>query len=213
MGLLSGIKEGFTKLNTGTPERPSFFDRLSTFGARLQDIDDGGDRVASLEQRRKATLLEQQAAQERQQMAAMADQLGLSPKEKFLLMANPQVYGQLLKEQLAPTTLSRGQQRIGPDGAVISEVPTYEQFGDQYMRIDSQGVAPTYQRPKTYEEMQRETQAALNNDFERQRIGIARQNAGTSAGQLVVSQGRLAFDRQRGGTTGAGGAKPWERNW
>ncbi len=202
MGLLSGLQDMLTKANTGTPEKPSFVDRLNTFGANLQDISDGGDRAAQIRKAKQDALDRQAVLDQRKQLAAMADQLGLSPKEKLLFMVNPQAFGNLLRDQAQPYTLGEGQQRFGPDGRIAGSPKTFT-FGDQVLSADGGNVSSLFTRPKTYEEMHRETQDTLNNDFARQRIDIDR-------GRLGVDQGRLGLERQRegriaGGGTGAGG--------
>lgn len=189
------------------------------WGATLGDVGRGlqgqePSQVAALQESMQAQQKALQAQAQRQQLAQMADQLGLSPKEKLLFLVNPQAFGNLIRDQQAPYSLSEGQQRFGPGGQPIAAAPKTMTFGDQIVSAGPGGVQSLFTRPKTYEEMHRETQDTLNNDFERQRIGIQRQNAGTAAGQLGVSQSRLAYDKQRGGVTGgAGGAKPWEKKW
>ncbi len=206
MGLFDGLKGFVGRINApGQDGAPSFTERLNTFGASLQDISDGGDRASTLQQAREAQLKNMEAQKQRQQLAQMADQLGLSPKEKLLFMVNPQAFGNLIRDQEAPYSLSEGQQRFGPGGQQIAAAPKTMTFGDQIVSAGPDGVQSLFTRPKTYEEMQRETQAALNNDFERQRIGIQRGQLGVSQGQLGVAQGNLGLSRKRFDREGQGG--------
>lgn len=196
MGLLSGLQDLLHQANTGTAEKPSFVNRLNTFGANLQDISDGGDRAAQIRNAQQQELERQQAAAQRQQMAQMADQLGLSPKEKFLLMANPKAFGELLKDQQSPYTLSEGQTRYGPNNQVATSAPKTLTFGDQLLSVGPGGVQDLFTRPKTYEERLREELGHGNLEVSRGQLGVARQNAATSAGQLGVARGRLGLSQK-----------------
>lgn len=196
MGLLDGLQGLLQKANTGTAEKPSFVDRLNTFGASLQDISDGGNRASSLAEARQQQLAREQAAAQRQQLAALADQVGLSPKEKLLFMANPQAYGNLVKDQLAPYSLSEGQRRFGPDGQPVAIAPKTMTFGDQIVSAGPGGVESLFTRPKTYQEQLAEELGRGNLDVSRGQLGVARQNAGTAAGQLGVARGRLGLSQK-----------------
>lgn len=205
MGLFDGIKGFVGRINApGQDGAPSLTDRLNTFGASLQDISDGGDRATTLQKAHEEQLKAAQAQQQRQQLAAMADQIGLSPKQKLLFMVNPQAFGNLLRDQEQPYTLSPGQQRQGPNG-LVAEAPKYEGFGDQMLSIGSQGVQPVFTRPKTYQEQLADELGHGNLDVSRGQLGVARQNAGTAAGQLGVAQGNLGLSRQRFSREGQGG--------
>lgn len=202
MGLLSGLQGMMARANTGTPEKPSFVDRLNTFGASLQDISDGGDRLKEIQKiadEKQKTLQEQE---QRKQISAIIDQLGLSPKEKLLFLANPKAFGELLQAQESPFTVSEGETRYGADGRPIVSVPKTMTFGNQILSVGQGGVNPLFTRPKTYEEMHRETQDTLNNDFERDRIGISRGQLGVAQGNLGLSRERLNREKSGGGALG-----------
>lgn len=196
MGLLSGLQDMLQKANTGTAEKPSFVDRLNAFGASLQDISDGGDRAVQLRNAQQQELERQQALAQRQQLAKMADDLGLSPKEKLLFMVNPQAFGNLLRDQAQPYTLSEGQTRYGPNNQVAASAPKTLTFGDQLLSVGPEGVQNLFSRPKTYEELLREELGRGNLEVSRGQLGVARQNAATSAGQLGVARGRLGLSQK-----------------
>lgn len=76
-----------------------FFERLGTFGAELQDIDDGGNRAdrrqQGMRQRQNDVLAQQQAqdaAQVRQQIQQMAQGLGLSGVDQLRFNVDPEGY-------------------------------------------------------------------------------------------------------------------------
>lgn len=190
MGILDGIKSFATGLGTSQNGKPAFTDRLAQFGATLQDFDDNGGRAQALAKAQQDKLEQQQAAEERRMMATQADALGLSPKEKFLLLANPKAFGELLKEQQAPYSMGEGTVRYGPNGEQIAATPKIIQSGDQVLSAGPQGVNSLYTRNKTYAEQLSELLGKGNLD-------VARQNAQTSQGQLGVAQGNLGVNRGR----------------
>lgn len=197
MGLFDGIKGFVGRINApGQDGAPSFTDRLNTFGASLQDISDGGDRASTLAEARQKQQAQMQAAQQRAQLAAAADQLGLSPKEKLLFMVNPQAFGNLLRDQEAPYSLSEGQQRFGPGGQSIASAPKTMTFGDQIVSAGPNGVQNLFTRPKTYQEQLADELGHGNLEVSRGQLGVARQNAGTAAGQLGVARGRLGLSQK-----------------
>ena len=214
MGLFDGIQAWLKQANTATPDQDSFVNRLGQFGARLQDIDDGGDRADKYIKQRADVVKAQQTAAQKALIAAKADELGLSPKEKFLLMVNPEEYSKLLSDQQKPYTI--GDQRYGPNG-LLAEAPKFMETGDQIVSATSQGVTPQYTRPPTIAEMlgqnkfnSEEAQRKINNDFERQRIGISQGQLGVAQGNLGVARGNLgvARDKLDYDIGGAGGALP-----
>jgi len=79
---LSGMNE--EDPNTGS----SFLDRLSLLGAHFQDISDGGDRASKIQDRIDQSLENNQKEAAQKQLALMADQLKMSPREKFLFLTD-----------------------------------------------------------------------------------------------------------------------------
>jgi hypothetical protein len=197
MGMLDGLKNFVGGLNTSQGGQPAFTDRLNTFGATLQDFDDNGGRAQALAKAQQDKLEQQQAAEQRQQIAALADSLGLSPKEKLLYMANPKAFGELLKEQQSPYTLSEGSQRFGPNGESIAAAPKTMAFGDQILQAGPQGVNPLYTRNKTYAEQLSELLGKGNLDVARQNANTSQGQLGVAQGNLGVNQGNLGLSRQR----------------
>lgn len=198
MGLLDGIGK-FLQSSKG---QGNFTDRLGMFGASLQDIDDGGNRASGLRQQQQQMLAQQQAQERRAQLAAMADQIGLSPKEKLLFMVNPEAFGSLLKDQQSPYTMSKGQQRFGPNG-LVAETPDTQVMGDQLFSVGSQGATPIARRDKTYGETldeQRATEVARHNLAQealgKGQLGVSQGQLGVSRGQLGVSRGRLGLSQK-----------------
>lgn len=163
------------------------------WGATLGDAGRGlmgqePSQVAALQQGIAEQQKALQAQQQRQQLAAQADQLGLSPKEKLLFMVNPQAFGNLLRDQEQPYSLSEGQQRFGPGGQSIASAPKTMTFGDQIVSAGPGGVESLFTRPKTYQEMQTELRDRLSNDRDVERVGIARGTLGVAQGRLGLSQ-------------------------
>lgn len=193
-GFLDGIK-GFLDRQRG---EGNLTDRLGQFGARLQDIDDGGDRMASY--RAQATQRQKSAAElaQRQQMMQQADELGLTPREKFLLMVNPDKFAELSVNQQSPFSMGQGNTRYGGDGAVIAEAPKYSQIGDEVVRETNAGVSSAYTRGKTIKELMDErkfdfdkAQTGTENQFRRQQLGISQGNLGVAQGNLGLSRERM----------------------
>jgi len=67
-----------------------FVERLGDFGANLQDIDNGGDRLAQREEARNGTAEEQEAARQREQVNMLAKSLKLSPQDQLFFNVNPE---------------------------------------------------------------------------------------------------------------------------
>lgn len=209
MGILDGLKSFSTKFNTATPGKLSWADKLDQFGDTVMDFEDNGGRVEAGRKRRLDEAERRQAAEQRQQIAALADSLGLSPKEKLLYMANPKAFGELLKEQQSPYTLSEGSQRFGPNGESIAAAPKTMAFGDQILQAGPQGVNPLYTRNKTYAEQLAEQLGKGDLEVKRGQLGVAQGNLGVSRGRLGLSQKEYEA-RLKGvggfGTPGAGTA-------
>jgi hypothetical protein len=186
--------------------------RMQMFGAALSDAGAGfnGQQGVSVARMGQGLALQQEAALKRQealqksqqqaQMAAMADQLGLSPEEKMLFAVKPELFGELIKSRLTPhmtadggiygTQTADGWQQTGARGPTIAEIETGEEH-DWRRNFDQTG-----------QNYQRENQVGM--------LNVARQNAGTSA--FSAKTGRLAYDaRLRGvggfGTPGVGAAE------
>lgn len=174
--------------------------KLADIGAILQDSSGGTTNQDALAKRRADQLEQEQAAQQRQQIAALADQLNLSPKEKLLYMANPKAFGELLKEQQSPYSLAQGTRRYQGGGALEAENPDTFTFGDQVMSADSNGVRPLMTRDKTYSEKTQEQELA-------ERIANNARQYQLGQGNLGVAQSRLGLERQRFNREGAGGGK------
>lgn len=195
---MNGLLKGLFNFDNTTP-RP---DRLSTISATLSDIGaafDGREgealarNTARFEKRQKSEAEKAQQAE----MLRTADELGLTPREKFLLMVNPDKFAELSVSQQSPYSLGRGQVRQSGDGTMIGENADYQTIGDQIVRQDSTGVTPAYTRGKTIKELMDErkfdfdkAQTGTENQFRRQQLGI-------SQGQLGVAQGNLGLSRER----------------
>lgn len=102
MGILSGLQNMLSKANTGTPESPSFVDRLGTFGARLQDIDDGGDRAKTMQASRAASLKSAEQKKQSDYLDELAQRIGLSPGERLLMRVSPDKAAEVLSKKLSP---------------------------------------------------------------------------------------------------------------
>lgn len=200
MGLFDGIKGFFSTMNDVNPETGlSKVDKLGRFGAQLQDIDDGGQRANEYGALSEKRLGASQRAERNKQLMQLADSIGLSPKEKLLFLANPESFGGLLKEQLAPYSLAQGTRRYGP-GGLEAENPQFQAFGDQYLQLDSSGVNPVFTRGPTISEgleergLQERIQARLIDDQ------IKRGQLGVSQGNLGLARQRFQRDQQGGGS-------------
>lgn len=77
----------------------NFVERLNTFGASLQDISDGGNRSDTIAQQRAAQAQAQAAAEQRMQIAKMAQALDLSPQDQLVFNANPEAFFRMLGER------------------------------------------------------------------------------------------------------------------
>lgn len=213
--------EGATPANSaGVPKPPGFFKRITTadpltgmstvdkwdkFGARLQDISDGGDRAKAVDTTAADRISKSRQALLNQQI----DQLYPDdPKMRFLLKANPEkataALADVYKTRNEAYTLGEGQRR-GADGHMIDYAPkTGVTDGYAWQTGPGGQVQFGQQRGQTYGEVEtgRHNRAGENIDFGQ--LGVARQNAGTAGGHLELARDRLDFDRT-GGVAGAAG--------
>lgn len=175
----------------------SQLDKFDRFGARLQDITEGGDRAADVDKLAAGRL-----AKRRQ--AALASQIdSLFPDDarmRFLLKANPEKATEALasvyQKEREPYTLSKGQVR-GQGGERVDAMPDYGVEDGTPWMAGEEGFEWGRQRPRTWQEM--ETERANRADEE-----VAR-------GNLGVSRGRLDWERTRprgGAGADAGAALP-----
>lgn len=226
--------QGTTPANSaGVPKPPGFFKRITTadpltgmstvdkwdkFGARLQDISDGGGRAKSVDSAAADRISKARQAMLNQQIdAEYAD----DPKMRFLLKANPEkataALADVYKSRNEAYTLGEGQHR-GAGGREIDYAPKTGVTDGYGWRTGADGqVAFGPQRGQTYGEVETgrhnlagELETGRHNlageGIDLGQLGVARQNAGTAGGHLGVARDRLNFDRQ-GGAAGvnAGG--------
>lgn len=97
------VQRGATPDQTGV----SFFDKLGAFGASLRDDPAIGQYANQRLDMQRANALEQQQLQQaqaekqarQQEINAMADQLGLNPRERFMLSVNPEYITEIYKNR------------------------------------------------------------------------------------------------------------------
>lgn len=224
--------QGTTPANSvGVPKPPGFFKRINTadattglsavdrwdkFGAKLQDISDGGDRASAVDKTAADRISKSRQAMLNQQI----DQLYPDdPKMRFLLKANPEkataALADVFKSRNEAYTLGEGQRR-GADGHMIDYAPkTGVTDGYSYVTGPDGQVTFGAQRGRTYGEtetgrhnLETERLGLGNLDVSRGQLDVSRQNAGTAGGHLAVARDRLDFDRSGGvaGANGGGGA-------
>lgn len=186
-----GFFEGLREVDEETGM--SKLDRFDRFGARLQDISDGGDRALDFDKMASGRVAKARQAD----LAAQIDSLFPNdPRMRFLLKANPEKATEALasvyQKEREPYTLSEGQVR-GQGGRRVDGVAKYGVDDGTPWAADEDGFEWGQQRPRTWQEIETER-------HNRERAEIDR-------GQLGVSRDRLAFDRSkpRAGASGAAG--------
>lgn len=172
----------------------SKLDRFGRFGARLQDISDGGDRATDFDKMASGRVAKARQAD----LAAQIDSLFPNdPRMRFLLKANPEKATEALasvyQKEREPYTLSEGQVR-GQGGRRVDGVAKYGVDDGTPWAADEDGFQWGQQRPRTWQEIETER-------HNRERAEIGR-------GQLGVSRDRLAFDRSKPRSGGVAGGAP-----
>lgn len=133
-----------------------FVERLGDFGATLQDIDNGGNRLAQREEARNGTAEEQEAARQREQVNMLAKSLNLSPQDQLFFNVNPEgfmtAYGRrqdAAAEREARANdetylnTSRGIYRTGPNAGWVEQFePERGSPGDGLRWTEDGGVEP-----------------------------------------------------------------------
>lgn len=200
----------FSRINSVDGETGmSTVDKFNRFGASLQDISDGGDRAKDVDALAAGRL----GKAKQTALAAQIDQLFPGEENaqmRFLLKAQPEkaagALADVWKSKNEAYTLSKGQQR-GAGGQTIDEVADYGIDGGYSWERDGNGMRWGDQRGLTHAEAE-----AGRHNLEQEKLGygnlgVARTNAGTSAGHLGIARDRLNFDRAGGvgGVNGGGG--------
>lgn len=188
-------------------------DAIGEFGARLQDLDDGGDRASAVAARATGRL----ATAKNKALAAQIDALFPDdPQMRFLMKANPDkaaaAIADVYKSRNEAYTLGEGQRR-GAGGQTIDyapEVGVTDGYG--YTTTADGQVRFGDQRGRSWSETEAERHNRETEELGQGNLGVARQNAATSGGHLGVARQRLDFDRAKdargageGGFGGGGG--------
>lgn len=212
---VTGGKSPEAPAEAATAKKPGFFarindvddetgmstvDKFDRFGASLQDISDGGDRAKDVDALAAGRL----GKAKQTALAAQIDQLfpgDENAQMRFLLKAQPEkaagALADVWKSKNEATTLSKGQRRSA-GGQVIDEMPDYGVDGGYAWERGADGFNWGDQRGLTHAEVE-----AGRHNLEQEKLGygnlgVARQNAGTSAGHLGLGRDRLNFDRAGG---------------
>lgn len=223
--------QGTTPANSaGVAKPPGFFQRINTadpttgmttvdkwdkFGAKLQDISDGGDRAKAVDTTAADRIAKSRQAMLNQQIDATYPD---DPKMRFLLKANPEkataALADVYKSRNEAYTLGEGQRR-GSDGHMIDYAPkTGVTDGYGYVTGPDGQVKFGERRGQTYGEvetgrhnLETERLGEGNLDVSRGQLGVSRLNSGIAGGHLDVARDRLNFDRSGGvgGVNGGGG--------
>lgn len=133
-----------------------FIERLDTFGAGLQDIGDGGNRRAMMAQGRERSAAEQQAAQQREQINALAQSLNLSPQDQLRFNVDPEGFltafearqraeadRQAEANEVGYLNTARGIYRTGPNAGWAEQFePEPDSPGDGLRWTEDGGVEP-----------------------------------------------------------------------
>lgn len=181
-------------------QQGGFFERLGTFGAELQDIDDGGNRG----ERRSQSLANRQAQQEAQQgrmrLNTLAQELNMSPRERLLFQADPEAWAKSNADRLAPYNLGAGDARY-IDGQEVASRPEAAEFfntRDGIVQAGPGGVELAYGVQP--EALQAPTGYRYTADGSLELI------PGYAAGQATIAGGRRAPPRVGSGRRQVGGA-------
>lgn len=190
----------FDRIREADPETGmSFIDKAERLGAVMRDDGAGADSLAAIEKRAAGRLSKQAQAE----MSAQIDALFPDdPRMQFLLKANPEKATEALasvyQKEREPYTLSEGQRR-GQAGELIDYAPeTGFEGGFAYSTDADGGVRMGDQRPRNWDEVERER-------HNREAEAINRGQLGVSQGNLGLSRQRFQFDRSKGGAAGGGG--------
>ena len=190
-------------------QQGGFFERLGTFGAELQDIDDGGNRG----ERRSQSLARRQAQQEAQQgrmrLNTLAQELNMSPRERLLFQADPEAWAKSNADRLAPYNLGAGDARYidGQEVASRPRDPVYHETNNgDFLQEGPDGLGLAYELPDDPLQIQL-LQAQIESEKAQ---GRQRDAAANRANRPPVGR------RQVGGASSAAPAQsspPWARRW
>jgi hypothetical protein len=183
-------------------------DALRQFGARLQDISDGGDRSKEFDAQAKAGMLKTQQAKLSAQIDALFPD---DPQMRFLLKTNPEkataALADVYKSHHEAANVGAGDSRVFGDpahGGSTYMAPKYGEADGYGYKIGPEGFEWGDQRGKTYGEAETGRHNLQTEANDRGQLGVAQGNLGVARGHLGVARERLNFDRA-GGAGGAGG--------
>jgi hypothetical protein len=115
--------------------------RIGDFGLAVQDATDGGNRSERLRAERVQQQQFQAAQQHRMQLNQMLNTLDLTPQERFLALASPDSFGEVLENRLGDRTLGNQVIRNGqPIYTAPEEAQTYN-TRDGLVRVGPNGAA------------------------------------------------------------------------
>lgn len=179
-----------------------FFERLNTFGGSLQDISDGGNRVARIEQTRAQQQATQAAAEQRMQINKMAQGLNLSGTDLLAFNANPESF----------VTALMARQRDEQTRAAEAAKPSYFNTSDGIYRT---GTNPGWEVQFEEDPLEQELlQARI--DATRAQVGQRQASAGAANARAARSNAPRASGgggRRSSGGSSAPARAPWERSW
>lgn len=191
----------FDRMREVDPETGmSFVDKAERIGGAMRDDGAGAAGMAAVDKRAAGRLSQQAQAD----LAAQIDSLFPDdPRMQFLLKANPEkateALASIYQKEREPYTLSEGQRR-GMGGELIDYAPETGFEGGYAYRTEADGdVQIGAQRPRNWDEIERE-----RHNREQERLGQG--GLGVSQGNLDLSRRRFNFDRSK--PAGGGGGAP-----
>lgn len=183
-----------------------FFERLNTFGGSLQDINDGGNRVARIEQMQAQQAEAQAAAEQRMQINKMAQGLNLQGADLLAFNANPESF----------VTAYMARERDAATREAEADKPTYFNTREGLYRA---GPNPGWE--VQFEDEPRDAPTGFRWNAEGTDLELI---PGYASGQASLAAGRRAPPRAAAPRSSGGGRRssgssaaparaPWERSW